>query len=149
MNNLVKRNENAFFDLAKKFFNDDFIYFPAFTPTMAADSMKNGGLSNVSEDENGYLIEISAPGLKKDDIKIELENETLKISSVAEEEKEEKTETFHRREFYRTSFERNFLVPKNINKEEISATMSDGILSLTLPKVKEVKSKENIKIDIK
>jgi len=137
---LVNR-ENPFLDFAKDFFDTNFDYLPTLT--------KNGGLSNISENESDYLVEISAPGLKKEDIKIELENDVLKISSNVENEKEEKNKNYHKREFYKSSFERSFAIPKGVNKNEISATMTDGILIVEIPKMKEEKKNENIKITIK
>jgi len=139
---LISKNENPFLDLARKFFDNEFEYLPS-------SLFKNSGLSNISENENEYLIELTAPGLKKEDIKIELENEVLKISSSVEDNKEEKNENYHRREFYKSSFDRNFSIPKGVNKDEITATMTDGILIVEIPKLKEEKKKENIQITIK
>ena len=140
---LVNRTENPFLDLARKFFDNDFDYY------LPSSLTRNSGLSNVSENENEYLVEISAPGLKKEDIKIELENDVLKISSNIENQKEEKNEGYYRREFYKSSFERSFAIPKGANKDEISATMNDGILIVEIPKLKDEKKNENIKITIK
>jgi HSP20 family protein len=137
---LVNKTGSPFLDFAKDFFDTNFEYLPTLT--------RNGGLSNISENENEYLVEISAPGLKKEDIKIELENDVLKISSSVEDNKEEKNESYYRREFYKSSFERSFAIPKGVNKEQISATMDNGILIVEIPKAKEEK-KENIKITIK
>lgn len=144
MNNLIRRQENTpFFDFAKRFFDNDFDYVPFF-------GRNNGtGLSNILEKENEYQVELSAPGFKKDDIKIELENDMMKISSSVEDNKEETNEGFYRREFYKSSFERSFTIPKNANKEEISATLIDGILKVSIPKLKKEEIKENIKIQIK
>lgn len=139
---LISKNDNPFLDLARKFFDNEFEYLPS-------SLIKNNGLSNISENENEYLIELTAPGLKKEDIKIELENDVLKISSNVEDDKEEKNENYYRREFYKSSFERNFAIPKGVNKDEISATMTDGILIVEIPKMKEEKKSEGIKISIK
>ena len=133
---------SPFMDFAKKFFNDDFGYFPTF-------ERKNSGLSNVSETETEYLVELSAPGLKKEDIKIELENDVLKTSSDNQDKREEEKDGYYRKEFYRSSFERSFSLPKNANRDEISATMVDGILNVSIPKVKEEKKKDTIQISIK
>jgi len=140
MYNLMK-TDTPFLNLAKKFFDNEFEYIPAF-------ERRNNGLSNVLEKENEYQIELSAPGLKKEDIKIELENDVLKISSNFEDQKEEKNDGYYRREFYKSSFERNFTLPKIANKNEISAQMENGILIVSIPKLKEEKT-ENIKISIK
>jgi len=145
MNNRgLTRFESPFFDLAKKFFNnDDFDFYPSF------ETRRNSGLSNISETDNEYVVEISAPGLKKEDIKIELENDILKISSDFEDQKEEKNDGYYRREFCRSSFERSFTLPKIVDKENISASMENGILSVSIPKLKEEKKKDSLKITIK
>lgn len=145
---LVKFNnsvyESPFTNLAKRFFENDFDYFSTF------ENRKNSGLSNIKENENEYVVELSAPGLKKDDIKIEIENDVLKISSEIEDSKEEKDNGYYRREFYKSSFQRNFTLPENIKIENISASMTDGILNVIIPKLKEEEKKpESIKIKIK
>ena len=138
--------KSPFYDMAKRFFDDDFFYFPS----ILENRKNNAGLSNIMETENDYLIEISAPGLKKDDINIELENDLLKISSEIEDKKEENNNGYYRREFYKSSFSRSFTIPKNVKKEEITASMDNGILTLSIPKVKEEEKKNNnLKITIK
>jgi HSP20 family protein len=142
---LISKTGSPFLDFAKEFWNDDlYLYTSPFF-----ESKRNGGLSNVAENENEYVIEISAPGLKKEDIKIELENDVLKIYSNFEDQKEEKNGGYYRREFVKSSFERSFAIPKNINKEAVSASMENGILNVVIPKLKEEKKNENIKITIK
>lgn len=141
MSKSLTKFDSPFLDLAKKVFGNDFNYLPL---------VENGsGLSNVLENENEYRIELSAPGLKKDDIDIELENDVLKISSNFEDKKEENNEGYYRREFYKSSFERSFSVPKGVNRDDISATMDNGILIVSIPKLKEEKKNENVKITIK
>lgn len=140
--NLVTKWESPFLEMAGKFFNNDFIYHPAF-------ESRSHGLSNISETDNEYIIELSTPGFKKDDVKIEIENDVLKISSDFEDKKEEKNDAYYKREFYKSSFSRSFTLPKTIKKDEISATMNDGILTVNVPKNKDEKKNENIKITIK
>lgn len=140
--NLVTRWESPFMEMARKFFNDDFNLYPTF-------ESRSHGLSNISETDNEYVIEISAPGFKKDDVKIEIENDVLKISSDFEDEKEEKNDSYYKKEFYKSSFSRSFTLPKTVKKDEISATMTDGILTVNVPKNKEEKKNESIKISIK
>ncbi|GAB3326660.1 Hsp20/alpha crystallin family protein [Larkinella ripae] len=91
--------------------------------------------ANIKEDETAYHIELAAPGLKKEDFKISLNNNQLTISAKLEESNEEKAENFTRKEFSYTSFERSFRLPKNVNNEQIQAAYSDGILKINLPKV--------------
>jgi len=143
MNRNLARTDRPFLDFAKRFFDNDFNYIPFL------EGRNNGGLSNILEKENEYLIELSAPGLKKEDIKIELDNDILRIFSNTEDSKEDKGEDYYRREFYKTSFERSFTIPKIADKNSISATMENGILIVEIPKLKEEKKPDNIIIKVK
>lgn len=106
--------------------------FPA---TTAGKSVNSAVAANIKEDETAYHIELAAPGLKKEDFAISLNNNQLTISAKQEDSKEEKTENYTRKEFSYTSFERSFRLPKNINSEQIQAAYTDGILKIELPKV--------------
>lgn len=141
MNRNLIQTSSPFLDLAKRFFDTDFNY-PLF-------ENRYNGLSNVLENENEYLIELSTPGFKKEDIKIELENDVLTISSEVEDKKEENGDGYHRREFYKSSFARSFTIPKNVNKNKISANMNDGILVIEIPKFVDEKKNEKLKITVK
>ena len=105
---------------------------------------------NVMENENEYMIEVAAPGLKKNDFKINYENGRLTISSERKEEKEEKSKgKLTRCEFSYQSFQRSFSVPENIvNAEKISAKYEEGILHVALPKREEVRPKPAKEIKI-
>lgn len=133
---------SPFTDFMKKFFDDDTNYV-----TTLFESRGNCGLINVYEKENEYTIELSAPGLKKDDIKIELNENVLRISSTVEDNKDDNFDGYYRKEFRKSSFERSFTIPKDVVKNEISAIMTDGILVLTAPKFKE-KKKDSTTITI-
>ncbi len=105
---------------------------------------------NVKENDDEITIEVAAPGLKKDDFKLDYDNGRLTISAEKEEKFEEKDgEKITRREFSYSSFQRSFSVPETVvNVEKISAKYSDGILKLTLPKREEVKPKPAKQIKI-
>jgi HSP20 family protein len=105
---------------------------------------------NVRENENEFLIDVAAPGLKKNDFKLNYENGRLTISSELKAENEEKeAEKVTRREFSYKSFQRSFTVPENVvDAEKISAKYEDGILYVTLPKREEVKPKPAREIKI-
>lgn len=94
---------------------------------------------NISERKDDYLVSMAAPGLKKEDFKIDVEGNMLTISSSKEEESEEKEEKFTRREYSYSSFERSFTLPDEVNKEKIDAQYKDGVLNLVLPKKEEAK----------
>jgi HSP20 family protein len=94
---------------------------------------------NITELKDEYMVSLAAPGLKKDDFKIDVEGNMLIISCEKEEKKEEKEAKFTRKEYNFTSFERSFTLPDEVNKEKIEARYEDGILKLALPKKEEVK----------
>jgi len=101
---------------------------------------------NIIENFTNFVIELAVPGLKKDNIAIEIEKDVLKVSSNASS-KEETTHDkegikFTRKEFNYAVFERSFTLPETIEKDAVYATYEDGILKILLPKVevaKEVK----------
>ena len=84
--------------------------------------------------------------MKKDDFKIDLENQMLTISSEIKEETEETENNYTRREFVYTSFNRSFTLPKSIVAEKIKADYKDGTLKISLPKNKETKLIREIKV---
>ncbi len=95
---------------------------------------------NVKEDEDKYSIEVAAPGMKKDDFDVKLENDMLTISSEKKEEEDKSEEGFTRKEFRYQAFQRSFSLPEGyILGDKISAKYNDGILQIELPKRDEVK----------
>ena len=90
---------------------------------------------NVKEEPDAFFIEVAAPGMKKEDFKIEMDSGVLKISAKSEEKKEEKERNYVRREFSFRNFNRSFWLPENIKSEGIIAAYDQGMLKLTLPKV--------------
>ena len=105
---------------------------------------------NVRENDDAYLIEVAAPGMKKDDFKINYDNGRLTISSEKQEEmKEGEDERYTRREFCYQSFQRTFTFPVSVVESgKIGANYSDGILQITLPKRDELKPKPSREIKI-
>lgn len=90
---------------------------------------------NVREEKDAFMIDVAAPGMKKDDFKVEFEKGVLMISGKTETRKEEKTDTFQRKEFSYADFKRSFWVPDNVNADQITAVYEDGLLKLKLPKL--------------
>ena len=105
---------------------------------------------NIRENKDEFMIDVAAPGMAKDNFKINYDNGRLTISSEKKEEsKVKKEETFTRREFSYMSFQRTFTIPENVvNGEKIQARYADGILHITLPKMDEVKPKPPKEIKI-
>jgi len=103
---------------------------------------------NISEGKDDFRIEVAAPGLNKEDFKINLEHNVLTISSEKENKNEEKDGKYMRKEFSYSSFRRSFTLPDTINAEKISANHNDGILCITIPKKEEAKVKPARQIEI-
>lgn len=96
---------------------------------------------NIAEGPEGYTIEVAAPGLSKNDFKVNLENNVLTISSSKENKKEEKNGNYTRQEFSYASFSRSFTLPESVENEKIAASYKDGILYVSIPKKDEAKVK--------
>lgn len=118
-------------DLSKFFGTDTFVSAPAV---------------NVVQTEKGFRIELAAPGFKKEDFSLSVENRTLKIKGEHKAETEDKTEKFTRREFRFGSFERKFNLPENTNEESIEAKYEEGILSITVSRNEETKQTKEIRV---
>jgi HSP20 family protein len=104
---------------------------------------------NITESDNGYTIEVAAPGLNKKDFKIDLDKNTLTIASVKEDKQEENNERYTRREFRYSNFSRTFTLPETVDSDKISAVHKDGILHVDIPKMEEAKVKPARQIAIK
>ena len=89
---------------------------------------------NVSESDKSYDIELAAPGMRKNDFKVKVENGVLTISAEREEEKKEKEKNYTRREYNFNSFSRSFTLPENAKEDDIKAQYQDGVLKLTVAK---------------
>ncbi len=104
---------------------------------------------NVKNEEDCFFLEVAAPGLKKDDFKVEVDKGVLTISSETEKEESEENENFTRQEFSFSSFSRSFWLPEGVKDDDIKATYEDGILKLVIPKEEVTSEKEAKKIMIK
>lgn len=111
-----------------------------FSDSMLNNEMNNGFVPvNIAEKNDAWIIEVSAPGAKKENFKVDLENNTLKISYQHQTENEDKKEengiTYHKRQFQSCSFERIFNLPENgLNTDGIKAEYKDGVLYVNIPK---------------
>ena len=94
---------------------------------------------NITENKDEFKLSLAAPGMKKNDFKIDIDGNMLTISAELEERKEEHKEKFTREEYDYSSFTRTFTLPDEIHKEKIEASYADGILKLSLPKKEEAK----------
>lgn len=138
------------------------MYLPSFWDNFLSKDLMDWGSSNfsntdttlpavnVKESEESFEIEVAAPGMTKEDFKVNLENNVLTISSEKHEErKEEGKGRYTRREFSYQSFQRSFTIPENlVEGDKIAAKYCDGLLCIQLPKREEVKPKPAREIQI-
>lgn len=105
---------------------------------------------NIRETDSGYEVEVAAPGLDKNNFKVELDNDMLVISAQKEIKEDRHTEgNYTRREFSYESFQRTFQLPESmVVKDKISARYRDGILHINIPKSTEAKVKSSRVIEI-
>ena len=137
---MITRNSYKPF-LWSSLFDDDF--FPVFqnrTSSMPA--------VNIREDDKKYSLELAVPGMDKKDLKIDINEDVLTIASESRNENEESRDGYKRKEFSYSSFCRSFYIPENVNRDSIEASCRDGILTVSLPKQEEEKSKISRQISI-
>jgi len=136
---LVKFNEgregnlthSSFSDIFENFFNDSFISDRMISRVPAV---------NIAESEGHYHIELAAPGLKKEDFKLDLDRNVLTISAEKTTEQENNDKQYNKREYSYTSFVRSFTLPDSADDAQIDATYTDGILKIDVAKKEEAKS---------
>jgi HSP20 family protein len=125
------------------------IFFGGF-PTFPVRFPKNGDsfkladwspLVDITEDDHEYLFKADLPEMKKEDVKVTIENGVLYISGERKAEKEEKKRKFHRLERSFGTFERRFTVPEDADATKITAEFKDGVLQVHLPKSPAAKPK--------
>jgi len=145
---LANTNSNQNFptwsNLLEDFFNRDL-------PSVFSSNY-NTGYSlpkvNIKETADNYQLEMAAPGLKKSDFNLEIDNQVLTISSETKEEQEHKEGNYTRREFGYSSFKRTFNLAESIDDAQINASYTEGILRILLPKKEEAKQKPARNIQI-
>lgn len=136
----IKR-QNPFFPVLNDFFGDNYLNDSDWNTSPAV---------NIAENKEAFRIEVAAPGLNKEDFKINVEKRVLEISSEKESSKEENKadERYYRKEFLYSSFKRTFSLPSYADTDKITASYKDGILCVTVPKKEEAKEKPVRVIDI-
>ncbi len=112
------------------------------------ESSKNGltpsawrPMTDIYETKESYVFKVELPGFRKEDIKVEFSGETLTLRGERKHEDETKNENCHRLERSYGLFERSFTIPKNVDAKKIDASLKDGILVLTIPKMEEAQTK--------
>lgn len=101
---------------------------------------------DIAETDKVFSIKAEIPEVKKEDVKVTVDNGVLTLRGERKQEKEEKNKKFHRVERFYGSFTRSFTLPDNVDEGKIEASFKDGMLTLTIPKTEESKPKA---IDVK
>ncbi len=139
------RNQEWLPSIFNDFLNDNWVSVPKFSGTTPA--------INVTENEQNYEIEVAAPGMCKEDFNISLTKDgdiVIAMEKKSDNKEEEKDKKYLRREFSYSKYEQCLTLQDNADKENISASMSNGILDIKIPKLtEEEKEKETKFIEIK
>ena len=107
---------------------------------------------NVKESEKDYTVELAAPGLTKDDFTVNVDNDGnlhIKIENKSNKKEEDKKSHYLRREFSYSKYEQTLLLPDDVEKEKIAATVNNGVLTVDLPKIEKKEEKTVRQIEIK
>ena len=96
---------------------------------------------NIRENEDEFFLDFAMPGINKDDVTIELDNDLLTVSSELNEVKDEVKGNYTRREFHYASFKRSFILPETVDTTKVKADYKNGVLSISIPKKEEAKPK--------
>lgn len=150
MNNLIKHNRNYNPSLLGNMFEN------FFQNSLINDDFWNLGMSapihsvpvNIKEKKDSYVLELSAPGLNKDDFKLNISDNMLTISFEKKEEKNESDSRWIHNEFTSRSFTRSFTMDETMNDKEIKAQYLNGVLEVTIPKKEPVQKEiKNIVVE--
>jgi len=126
---ITRRHDLPFFGDVMNTLFDDNLFEP-----IKKMAVKRIPSVNITEKEDGFAIEVAAPGMKKEDFRAEVKQDTLTIWSENKENHEEDKGNYAVREFNYTSFKRSFSLPKSVDKTQIEARYTDGILHITIAK---------------
>jgi|DewCreStandDraft_4_1066084.scaffolds.fasta_scaffold01070_40 HSP20 family protein len=136
---LIRRNQapsrrDLFADFFDSFFNSDLL--PA--------TEKLSPAVDIEEDKDKYILKADLPGMKQDDIKVEVDDGVLKIYGERKTEKkeEDKEKKYHYYERSYGAFERRFVLPSDIDSDKIDAKYENGVLEILIPKTESKKPKE-------
>lgn len=140
---LIKYNPSdyrpvTFGNFMDRFFNDDFVggkSLSKFSPQV-----------DIAETDKEFELHFHVPGMKKDDIKIDVQDDRLTVSGERKMENEKKEKNFHSVESYYGTFSRSFYLPDNANVEKIDASYKDGVLNIVIPKDAKKETKKTISI---
>lgn len=140
---LLQKKDTYFPSVWNDLFNNDWVSQPE-----QSYASRNLPKVNIANNEDHFMIELAAPGLKKEDFSLDVDDETLTISAHREEEKNEQEGNYTRKEFSYQTFKRSFTLPDNVVTDKISAKYEDGVVHIHIPKELESKKTKQRKISI-
>lgn len=137
--NIIRRvdtpaRRDVFADFFDEFFN----------PDLLPSTGKLAPAVDITEEKDRYIVKADLPGMRQEDVKVELDDGILKISGERKTEREEKDEAkkYHYYERSFGSFERRFVLPRDTDADKIDAKYENGVLSVSIPKTEAKKAKE-------
>ncbi len=107
---------------------------------------------NVKETPEAYVMEVAAPGIKKEYCRVHINDDgnlSIAIENKLEHKEEDKKHHYLRREFSFTNYQQNYMLPDNVDRDNIAASVENGILTVNLPKLKKEEVKVSRQIEIK
>ena len=107
---------------------------------------------NVKVNENGYVMEVAVPGIKKEFCRVNIDdkgNLEIAIENKLEHKEEEKKEHYLRREFSYSNYQQSYVLPDDVDREKVSAKVLDGVLEIALPRVRKEEQRVQRNIEIK
>ena len=135
----VRRNQNWLPDIFNDFFDNDWmVRTNATAPAI-----------NVLENESSYEIEVAAPGMKKEDFKVHIDengNLAIEMEKKVDEKDEKKNGHYLRREFSYSKFQQTMVLPDDVQRDKISAKVEHGVLNVIIPKVEKAKPEDNKRV---
>ncbi len=139
--------------LLSRFFDDDALAFPdgwfndRFQLPRGWKAMEMPAV-NIKEGEQDFELELAVPGFKKEELKVNVENGILTVSSEKKEEKSDEKKGWTRKEFSYAAFTRSFQLPENTDAERIKASFADGVLRLSIAKVQPLPERKGREVRI-
>lgn len=129
-------------------YNDDFFGRNSLSSFFSDGADYSVPAVNIKENDKNFEIEVAAPGLNKEDFKVNLEKTILTVSSEKAINTDAEQDNFMRKEFSYNLFSRSFSIPETIDTEKIKASHKNGVLKIELPKLEEAKLKHKQEIKI-
>lgn len=131
--------QEAFVSVRRPFFSPFNEFFNTFENELEAKRLSNPIASQLLESENGFLISYDIPGINVSDINVQLDDDYLTISA-------ERKNPFDKEGSIIKKYNQSYLLPKNIDRDKINAHYENGVLSLSLPKIEELKTNKKIQV---